>query len=224
MYCDLSLTILQPVIAFYLIQEGTQAVSDAYVKPFADLGPLLNIPTSGTYLDLAKWTGISLNDNPCRITGTANPRFPIYLKQYNPKAQAKVYELFKNATTAPGTPFNRALFMFEGYPMQGVKAVNSQDSAFAYRDDNLLVAPLLTYVPNSGSDVSKKAEALGNQMRQILYQASGQSTLHTYVNYAYGSEGKSSWYGDDAWRQIRLRLQKTLYDPWGKFNFYAPIA
>lgn len=181
------------------------------------------MPSAGTYLDLGKWTGISVNDNPCKKSGTANPRFPIYLKQYSPKAQAKVYELFRNATTTPGTPFSQALFMFEGYPMQGVQTLSSSASAFAYREDNLLVAPLLTHLP-AGPDVSKTAETLGNKMRQILYEASGQRSLHTYVNYAYGNEGKTSWYGDDFWRQVRLRLMKTLYDPWARFNFYAPIV
>jgi hypothetical protein len=113
--------------------------------------------------------------------------------------------------------------MFEGYPMQAVQALGDSSSAFAYRTDNLLVAPLLTYTP-TGADVAKQAETLGNKMRQVLYEASGQGSLHSYVNYAYGNEGKGSWYGDDSWRQIRLRLVKTLYDPWAKFNFYAPIA
>ena len=211
-----------PVIAFYLIQEGVKTVSAAHVKPFADLGPIINAPTSGTYRDLAKWTGISVNDDPCQITGNANPRFPIYLAKYSPQAQGKIYQLFKNATTTPGSPFAGALFMFEGYPMQGVQALDKDTSAFAYREDNLLVAPLLSYKPTE-PDVTKAATKLGNQLRRILYEASGQSSLHTYVNYAFGDESKKAWYGNEQWRQRRLRELKDDYDPKGRFNFYAPL-
>jgi len=200
-----------------------KAVSDSYIKPFANLGPIVNVPTAGTYLDLGKWTGISVNDGPCQITGNANPRFPIYLKRYSPKAQAKVYELFKEATTTPGTPFAGALFMFEGYPMQAVQALDEDTSAFAYREDNLLVAPLLSYKP-TGPAVAKAANKLGNKIRQVLYEASGENSLHTYVNYAFGDESKKAWYGSEQWRQRRLSALKDDYDPKSKFSFYAPIA
>lgn len=178
---------------------------------------------TGDYRDLGKWTGISLADGPCQKTGNANPRFPIYLKQYDPKAQAQVYELFKQATTDPASPFGRALFMFEGYSQQGVKAVDPKSAAYAYREDNLLVAPLLTYAP-TGPDSDQIARDLGNKIRDVLFQASGQKSLNTYVNYAYGDETSRAWYGSDPARQDRLRSLKGKYDPTGKFSFYAPIA
>ncbi|KAH6723727.1 FAD binding domain-containing protein [Leptodontidium sp. 2 PMI_412] len=213
----------KPVIAFYLIQEGADVVSSAYSAPFEALGPIVNADTPGDYRDLAAWTGISLSDGPCSKSGNANPRFPIYLKSYNTKAQAAVYELFKNATTTPGTPFANALFMFEGYSMQGVKALRTDATAFAYREDNLLVAPLLTY-KSTGKASDAVASKLGNQIRDVLYKASGQTSLNTYVNYAYGDETATAWYGADKWRQTRLQCLKEDYDPSGKFSFYAPIA
>jgi hypothetical protein len=86
-------------------------VDAAITQPFLNLSPISTQSLSGTYKDLAAWTGISLADTPCQKTGDANPRFPIYLKQYNPAAQAQVYELFKQATTNASTPFSDALFM-----------------------------------------------------------------------------------------------------------------
>ncbi|KAH7377538.1 FAD binding domain-containing protein [Cadophora sp. MPI-SDFR-AT-0126] len=213
----------KPVIAFYLIQEGVNKVSSAYSAAFEALGPMVNTDTSGDYRDLAAWTGISLADVPCSKSGNANPRFPIYLKSYSPTAQAAVYELFKNATTTPGTPFANALFMFEGYSMQGVQALSTDASAFAYREDNLLVAPLLTY-KSTGPASDAVASKLGNQIRDVLYKASGQTSLNTYVNYAYGDETPKAWYGADSWRQSRLQCLKNEYDPSRKFSFYAPIA
>lgn len=207
----------------YLIQEGVDVVNPAYVEPFSAIGPMSTVADSGDYFDLAAWTGISLDAGPCQKTGNANPRFPIYLKQYNTTAQKQVYDLFRQATTNESTPFSGALFMFEGYAQQGVKAISDDATAFAYRADNLLVAPLLTYTP-TGPALEKTAYDLGNKMRNILYQGSGETTLNTYVNYAYGDETPTAWYGSDAWRQQRLRALKKSYDPKSKFSFYAPIA
>ena len=207
----------------YLIQEGVTAVDAAYTKAFAALGPVSTTTISGTYLDLGAWTGISLADGPCQKTGKANPRFPIYLKSYNTSAQAQIYDLFTEATTNASTPFSGALFMFEGYSTQAVKAVESASTAYAYRDVNLLVAPLLTYAP-TGPVVEAQAYTLGNQMRNILYAGSGENSLNTYVNYAFGDETPKAWYGADAARQSRLRALKKKYDPEGRISFYAPIA
>jgi hypothetical protein len=207
----------------YLIQEGVNTVDAAYTEPFLNLSPISTQSLSGTYKDLAAWTGISLADTPCQKTGDANPRFPIYLKQYNPAAQAQVYELFKQATTNASTPFSDALFMFEGYSQQGVKAIPDDATAFAYRADNLLVAPLLTYAPD-GPALDAVALNLGNQIRQILYEGSGETSLNTYVNYAYGDETPAAWYGSAAWRQERLHTLKEDFDPQSQFSFYAPIA
>jgi hypothetical protein len=207
----------------YLIQQGVEAVDAAYTQPFLNLGPITTQALSGTYRDLATWTGISLDATPCQKTGNANPRFPIYLKSYNTTAQSLVYDLFRQATTNASTPFSNALFMFEGYSQQGVKAIPSATTAFAYRTDNLLVAPLLTYTP-AGPGLDALASKLGNQIREILYLGSGETSLNTYVNYAYGDETPLAWYGSEAWRQDRLRALKGEADPLGRFSFYAPIA
>ncbi|KAK7914201.1 hypothetical protein PG985_011904 [Apiospora marii] len=221
-YFDPTIDAEKPVIVKYIIQEGVDKVDPIHTAPFHQLGPIKSEPRSGTYRDLAAWTGISLADGPCQKTGNANPRFPIYLKQYNPQAQRKVYELFCEATTGSDARFANSLFMFEGYSMQGVQAFADDASAFAYRSDNLLVAPLLIYPP--GEEMNREARRLGNQTRQVLFEGSGMPTLETYVNYAYGDETPTSWYGSETWRQERLAALKERYDPEGKFSFYAPIA
>lgn len=113
--------------------------------------------------------------------------------------------------------------MFEGYSQQGVKALSEDATAFAYRSDNLLVAPLLTYKP-AGPALDQVAHKLGNQIRDVLFQGSGQTSLNTYVNYAYGDETPKAWYGAASWRQERLLALKKKIDPSKKFSFYAPIA
>ncbi|KAG8416249.1 hypothetical protein J3458_006845 [Metarhizium acridum] len=211
-----------PIILFYIIQEGVKAVDAKYTRPFHDIGPIAVTPISGTYKDLAGWTGIALTSPPCQKAGLANPRFPIYLQSYNVDAQKEAYEVFAEATRG-SSAFNGSLFMFEGYPVQGVQAIDSESSAFAFREAHLLAAPLITYKPD-GADLDKKAGDLGNQLRDILHKASGLCNVRAYVNYAYGNENPKVWYGSATWRQDRLKALKDKYDPSGKFSFFGPIA
>ncbi|EFY97523.1 FAD/FMN-binding dehydrogenase [Metarhizium robertsii] len=211
-----------PIILFYIIQEGVKAVDARYTQPFHDLGPVAVTPLSGTYKDLAGWTGIALSSPPCQKAGLANPRFPIYLQSYNVEAQEEAYEAFANATRG-SSAFNGSLFMFEGYPVQGVQAVDGESSAFAFREAHLLAAPLITYKPD-GAELDKEAGRLGNRLRDILHRASGLCNVRAYVNYAYGNENPKVWYGSAKWRQERLKELKKQYDPLGKFSFFGPIA
>ncbi len=206
----------------YIIQEGVNAVDTKYTKPFHDLNPLVIKPQSGTYKDLAAWTGIALASPPCQDYGFNNPRFPIYTKSYNPTAQQNAYNLFASSVGG-SSPYNNSIFMFENYATGGVRAFPDNASAFAYREDLILGAPLIIYAPSTPA-VDAAVESLGDQLRNIILQGTGSSDIHSYVNYAYGNEGPQSWYGSDSWRQDRLKSLKTKYDPKGKFSFYAPIT
>lgn len=171
---------------------------------------------------MAAWTGINLDGPPCQKNGMANPRFPIYLESYNVPAMREAYDVYAPAVGG-SSPFNTSIFMFEGYATQAVKAVDSKSTAFAYRDDNILSAPLISYVPGT-TQRDKEAEGLGNRLRGILHKASGRDDLHAYVNYAYGTESSKECYGPEKWRQDKLKELKKKYDPNGRFSFYAPIS
>ncbi|WYZ37060.1 hypothetical protein EsH8_II_000566 [Colletotrichum jinshuiense] len=211
-----------PIILFWIIQEGVTVVDPVYTQPFRDIGPIVSTPESGTYLDLAAWTGIALDSIPCQKVGLNNPRFPIYVESYNIEAQRKAYDLFASSVKTD-SPFYNSLFMFEGYSVQGVRAIESDSTAFAYRGDNLLFAPLITYTPVDAA-LDEQAATLGNQLRDIIHEGSGRSEQHVYLNYAFGDESPKEWYGSEQWRQDRLKSLKTKYDPNGKFSFYGPIA
>ncbi|KAI0198019.1 FAD binding domain protein [Astrocystis sublimbata] len=211
-----------PLIMFFILQEGVKAVDPVYTKPFHDLGPIDTAAAGGSYTNLPAWTGNSNDALPCQKSGLVNIRFPIDLQNYNVDAQRKVYDLYaSNTKTTPA--LNGSLFLFEGYSLDAVKAIPSDQSAFPNRGANLLVSPLLTYAPGD-AELDKTAAELGKNVRQILYEGSGQKDLYTYVNYAFGDETVENWYGHEPWRQDRLKALKQKYDPLGRFSLYAPIA
>ncbi|KAK4446988.1 hypothetical protein QBC34DRAFT_468775 [Podospora aff. communis PSN243] len=210
-----------PLILFYIMQQGVTSVSDTYAQPFRDLGPIANELASGTYTDLPAWTLQALDSLGCEEGGQAKPRFPIYLRSFNTTAQRQAYDLFASST-GPDTPFGNSLLMFEGYSLQGIRAVPDDHTAFAFRGDNLVVAPLIQY---ELADERRDAEAkkLGEELRELLRQGSQRSELHAYVNYAYGDEDRKALYGYEDWRQERLRGLKEKYDPHGRFSFFGSI-
>ncbi|KAJ5500217.1 FAD linked oxidase N-terminal [Penicillium expansum] len=208
-----------PVIVFYIIQEGVKAVDSIYTKPFHDLGPLSVVPQAGTYKDLAGWTGIALDSPPCQNAGFANPRYPIYLQSYDVAAQKKAWDIYAPAIRG-SSAYNNSILMFEGYSFGGVHAIPSSSSAFPFRSENILAAPLINYLPGDAA-VADEGAALGQQLRNVLFEASGREDIRAYVNYAHGDETTKQLYGDSTQRLLAL---KKKYDPTGKFSFYAPIA
>ena len=204
------------------MQEGVDAVDPKYSTPFHDLGPIFTTSAGGSYTDLPTWIGQNNESPSCQKAGFTNIRFPIDLEFYNVTAQRNAYELFASRTQE-FPALNNSMFLFEGYSVQGVKAIPSESSAYPFRMDNLLVSPLITYLP-AGPELDTTATNLGKDLRRILYEGSQRKELHTYVNYAFGDEIKESWYGYEEWRQDRLSVLKRKYDLEGKFSFYAPIA
>jgi hypothetical protein len=207
----------------YIIQEGVDSVDSKYTGPFHELEPLVVSSESGTYKDLARWTNIAMDSPPCQDFGFNNPRFPIYTRSYNITAQRKAYDAYAKAVSAPNSPYNNSIFMFEDYATGGVRERDADASAFGFRQDLILAAPLIIYQPTN-KERDTAVENLGNDLREIIREGTGNSELHTYVNYAFGTEGPKSWYGYEDSRQNRLKTLKEKYDPTGKFSFYAPIA
>ncbi|KAI4647672.1 hypothetical protein J4E93_004082 [Alternaria ventricosa] len=212
-----------PVIIIYIVQEGVTTVDPKYTAPFHNIGPLAATPQSGTYKDLAKWTGIALESPPCQDFGFNNPRFPIYIKSYNITAQRKAWDLYSSAIAGADNPYFNSIFMFEDYASGAVRDRSNDASAFGFRDAHTLAAPLIIY-NSTGKAQDDAVKKLGTQLRDIIREGTGSSELHTYVNYAYGNEGPKAWYGHEDWRQKKLKALKKKYDPKGKLSFYAPIA
>ncbi|KAJ4336322.1 hypothetical protein N0V87_005473 [Didymella glomerata] len=178
-----------------------------YTAPFHALSPLKATPQSGTYNDLAAWTGIALDSPPCQDFGFNNPRFPIYSHAYNATAQKRAYDVYAAAIGGADSPYTNSIFMFEDYASEGIRARPTDASAFAFRDAHILAAPLIIY-GSTGAAEDGSVKRLGNQLRDIIRKGTGSEELHTYVNYAYEDEGSQSWYGYEDWRQEKLKALK----------------
>ncbi|KAI1188078.1 FAD-binding domain-containing protein [Nemania serpens] len=221
-YFDIDPT--KSLIMLYVLQEGVTAVDSAYTKPFHGLNPVVATAGTGTYTDLTTWLDNTLTSPPCQKAGLVNMLFPVDVELYDVSAQRKVYDLFSSVTHQ--TPaLNRSVIFFEGYPVEGVKAVPSDQTAIANRADNVLISPFISYAPSPATpELDKTAADLGGRIRQIVHEGTGREELYAYVNYAFGDETAENWYGYEKWRQDRLKALKHKYDPLGKFSFYAPIA
>ena len=187
-----------------------------------ELGPVKTFAGNGDYRALPEWIGWGNSAPTCQNSGLANTRFPIELQTYNVTAQRRVYDLLSSSLNEVPA-FNRSLILLEGYSQQGVKAVPSEDSAYPFRGSNLLVAPVVRWV-EEGNQSAVTAVKLGESLRDIFYESSGLKQKRAYVNYAFGTESPQEVYGDEMWRQGKLIALKKKYDPFGRFNFYAPIA
>lgn len=207
----------------FILQEGVDVVDPKYTKPFNDLGALASVPKSGTYRDVAGWVGIALDSPPCQDVGFNTPRFPIYTKDYNVAAMKKAYDLYASKISGANNPYSNSIFMFEDYATAAISNRANDASAYGFRDNHILAAPLIIYAPTDKAG-DAAVEKIGNDLRQIIQAGTGRKDMHTYVNYAYGTEGPKQWYGPEQWRQDRLKALKMKYDPKGKFSFYAPIA
>ncbi len=210
-----------PVIIVYLLQEGVKAVDVKHSAALKKLGPVRVEDTPGTYLDLAAWTMISMADAPCQKLGASNLRYPLYLDTYNIGAVKQAYDMFADALRSR-PEFAHSIFMFENYPVQGLRKSESKNSAFAFRNDSVLLAPLINF-PSDDKDLAGMAVMLGEALRNTLHKASGRDTMHTYVNYAF-RDSSEEMYGAEAWRQEKLAGLKAKYDPHRRFAFYNPVV
>lgn len=125
------------MILFQLYYFGTPAQALPYLQPFLDLKPIVVSNATTAYKTLAHATGTGLGDPVC-APGKAQTAFPVGLKEYNIAANRKIYQLFSDIVNQ--TPaLNSSFVQFEGYALQGMKAIDPASSAYAHRDDNILV-------------------------------------------------------------------------------------
>ncbi|KAM0342572.1 hypothetical protein ACHAPU_009425 [Fusarium lateritium] len=210
-----------PIIWYAIISDGPVDEAREYTKPLHDIGPINVNAGTAPMPDLATIT-IMGQDTPACAKGMTGLRYPIGLKTYNAPAVRKVMtsiaEISRRVPEIAGS-----FFLLEGYSTHGVKAIDSKNSAFPHRDDEILVSPYIMYKPNATLD--GLAQEHGENLRRHLLEASEDPEhLRAYVNYAHGVESLESMYGYEPWRLEKLRALKKKWDPENRMRFYAPIV
>ncbi|KAJ4296338.1 hypothetical protein N0V90_006383 [Kalmusia sp. IMI 367209] len=208
---DPSVSTTDPVIhwAFEYI-GGTAELAAPYLKPFEDLGPI----------NSSQWLRVPMLRGPLCEKGDQRMQMNAGLKLYNVTAQRQVFELFKKNIFYDPAILGSVIVM-EGYSLQGVLAVDPASTAYALRDDDLLVAAIIRYHPNSKLD--DFAIKWASQTRDIWNKGQPSRKLTTYTNYGFGDESLESQYGYEPWRLTKLRALKKKFDPSNKFGYYNGI-
>lgn len=135
---DPSVSLTEPVIhwAFELI-GGTAQSAKKYLKPFDDLGPINSVENLVPYPQIPVLEGTHAEGPLCE-KGDQRMQMNAGLKEYNATAQREIFELYrKNIFKHP--EWLGSVIVLEGYSVQGVQKVDPASSAYALRDDNLLV-------------------------------------------------------------------------------------
>lgn len=140
----------------------------------------------------------------------------VNLKSYNPTALVAAANLLTSLPPA----LNQSVFILEGYPKHAVQQIPEESSAFPDRSRPLLLSIFLKY-PQGRPELSTLAKEYGVKFQKTL---SEDGKIHSYVNYAAGTESLEELYGYEAWRVAKLRWLKEQYDPHGRFNYYLPIT
>lgn len=199
-------------------------MSPLYTASFDNLQPTSVNVGSDNYTEIAKWVGWDFKASVCqnKVGGTASLRFPIDLVIHNTTALQNAYDLFASATQE--TPaLNGSVILIEGYATRGLRSIPQDSTAVSFREYNLLLSPLMRYLPD-GEALDAKAISVGQNLRNALREGTDREDFHAYVNYAFGTETKEEMYGHETWRQEKLLALKDKYDPNRRFSFYAPIA
>ena len=183
--------------------------------------------------------GTGIIDEVCQ-RGTSDHLVPIVIQSYNITTNRAVYSLYKKMVNKY-LAISASMVQFEGYPQEAVQAVEPDSTAYAHREDYVLVyvpSPLIPRKPHLtptqssytstwlSHDTALAAVAYdySHQARALLHAGETLGhTLNTYVIYASTDETPEMLYGDEPWRLERFRGLKRRYNPRGRFNFYNPI-
>lgn len=211
----------QPLLTLWVYHPGL-SIPSKYTDPLHALSPT----TVTTHLtDLTGTNAFLLADKggiAC-ANGLSRKLIPISVTHYHLASLRRAFTIF---STLP-TSLRGSVIFLENYDNTAVAAVDADSTAYPDRGGRVLIAPLLNYSPGNSS-LDAEAFEVGTKLRDAFVEGSGEgdgeSRLVTYVNYARGDESLQAVYGYEEWRLERLRALKRVWDPQGRFGFYAPIV
>ena len=111
------------------------------------LGPVVATNVTVPYTEVAHASGSGVEDAVCQ-NGLSWKLYPVGALVYNITTNRQIYHLYSKMVNE-NPEFNNSVVQFEGYSLQGVKAVAPASTAYAHRADNLLlyVAELNSLLP-----------------------------------------------------------------------------
>ena len=134
---------------------GTKSEAEPLYAPFVTLGPVVATNVTVPYTEVAHASGSGVEDAVCQ-SGMSWKLYPVGALVYNITTNRQIYSLFSKMVSE-NPEFNNSVVQFEGYSLQGVKAVDPASTAYAHRADNLLlyVAELTSILPVLFTDSTK---------------------------------------------------------------------
>lgn len=138
---------MQATIGWTFLYAGEKHEAAKLLEPFDRLESISTQEGTVPYPEVSQVLGGGLDSELCasnrtHIVATAS------LQVYNVTAQRQIYDLFsKKIAEAPELADTRVLH--EGYSVQAVRNVNLGSSAYALRDDHLLMYKLHSSLMNS---------------------------------------------------------------------------
>lgn len=160
---------------------------------------------------------VANKDGAACAKGFTRKMVPIGVQEYDIAAMRKAFEIFGSVPPE----FRNSVMFTEGWPTNRVKEIDPDSTAYPDRAGEFLISPLLSYSPNMS--LGALADDFNGRIRDALI-GGDRAKLVAYVNYARGDESMEEMYGREPWRLEKLRRLKKEYDPFGRFNFFAPIS
>lgn len=210
----------QPIIFWSFAYAGPAADAEDLLAPFSALGAAWEETGAVPLPGLAAVQKTGLEDELC-APGRTHVMATAGLQVYNASAQRAIYDLFaRNVALHPA--LGATWVLHEGYSVEAVRRGDGDGSAYAQRDEHLLMlfdagiaddAPLRGFV-----------EAWAAETRELWNAGQPGRRPTTYMPYAAGDESLESMYGYEPWRLERLRALKAKYDPKNRFGYYNPIT
>jgi FAD/FMN-containing dehydrogenase len=187
-----------------------------YTDPLNTLLPVSVEQSVVPINEMNKYTQADRDGANC-AKGLTRAVLPVSADSYDLPALRKVLDIF----AAMPLEFRNSVVFLEAYATNKVGEIASNSTAYPDRDGQLLLAPLLNYAKNGSLDAI--AWNINTKIRDTLLEGTGKK-LEAYINYARGDESVEEVYGYEPWRLEKLRNLKKEYDPYGRFNFFAPIV
>ena len=117
---------------------GTESEAEPLYAPFLSLGPVVATNVTVPYTGVAHASGSGVEDFVCQNSDLSWKLYPVGTLVYNITTNRQIYSLFSKMIN-DNPELNNSVVQFEGYSLQGMKAVDPASTAYAHRADNLLL-------------------------------------------------------------------------------------